>query len=232
VHRPFHCVAAGSLSVFFFAIVSGAGSCRADQVETVTGDRYTGRVVSLGNDTLVLQNEILGTLKLPRSQVAAINLNASSALPSTNLSRAVPNASVRSGSRSNLAARATSPSVTNQFDAAIRQLGTNSSVISQVQDQLLTGAGPEAQGKFNELLSGLLSGKMGVNELRTQARTTLDQARAAQKELGDEGVSLEGYLSILERFLKETTPAGEPVTNAVVGAISQKITPQKPSEEE
>jgi hypothetical protein len=89
----------------------------------------------------------------------------------------------------------------------LSQLGSNSNIINQVQQQLLSGAGPEAQTKFNELIAGLLSGKLGVNELRTEARSTLDKARSARNELGEEGSSLDSYLAILEGFLKETEPA-------------------------
>ena len=105
-------------------------------------------------------------------------------------------------------------------------------MISQVQDQFLAGAGPEAQGKFNELVAGLLSGKLGVNDLRAQAKTTLDQARAAQKEMGDDGgSSLESYLSILEGFLKETAPAVD-TTNPPVIAITEKTTVPKTDKDE
>jgi len=45
----------------FFALCSAAA---ADQIEMANGDRYVGRVVSLGADTLTLQSEVLGTLKL------------------------------------------------------------------------------------------------------------------------------------------------------------------------
>src|SRR5438105_4710337 len=46
----------------------------ADQIEMQSGDRYVGRVVALTNDTLVIQSELLGTVRLPRNKVASINL--------------------------------------------------------------------------------------------------------------------------------------------------------------
>src|SRR6266702_4560980 len=47
---------------------------RADQVETQSGDRYVGKVLSVNADTLVLQSEVLGTVRLPRAKVAQIIL--------------------------------------------------------------------------------------------------------------------------------------------------------------
>jgi hypothetical protein len=207
------------------------GSVLGDQVETITGDRYVGRVVSLGSDTLVLQSEVLGTVKLPRGRITTITLDARPLVESTNVIRSMSTPPTRSGAAAKVAqAPPTSP--TNDFNLAMKQLSSNSNVISQVQQQFLAGAGPEAEGKFNELVAGLLSGKLGVNELRAQAKTTLDQARAAQKELGDEGgSSMESYLSILEGFLKESAPAVE-MTNAPASAGSIKaIIPKLDSDE-
>ena len=46
----------------------------ADQVEMQTGDRYFGNVLSLSSNILVLQNEVLGTVRLPRDKVSLITL--------------------------------------------------------------------------------------------------------------------------------------------------------------
>ena len=231
MHRAFQSGRGSGLAGLIFLAAFFTEASWGDQVETVTGDRYVGRVVSLGEDKLVLQSEILGTVKLPRSRIANITLGTSTSTLAqpTNAIRITP-----ALSRSNVTSKAAHPASTNlQFDAAIRQLGTNSSVISQVQEQFLAGAGPEAQGKFNELVSGLLSGKLGVNELRAQAKTTLDQARAAQKELGDESGSLDSYLAILEGFLKESAPPADPsITNSAAGTHLQKVPIQNPKEDE
>lgn len=183
----------------------------------VNGDRYVGRVLSLGSETLVLQNEYLGTLKLPRGRIASIALDANPVRSGTNVTNAAKAPSLMV--RSNRLAQVTRNSMTNSapgFASAISELGTNSSVLQQVQQQLLAGAGPEAQAKFNDLVSGLMSGKLGVNELRVEARNTLEQARNARKELGDEGSSMDGYLAILEGFLKESEPASQPTNSPAV----------------
>jgi hypothetical protein len=60
-------------------------------------------------------------------------------------------------------------------------------LLQQVQQQFLSDAGPEANAKFNELLGGLLTGKLSVGDIRAQAKTAADQLRALQRESGEEG---------------------------------------------
>jgi hypothetical protein len=206
------------------------GTCavRGDQVETLNGDRYVGRVLSLGSDTLVVQSEVLGTLRLPRARISTITLEPRLADRATNA-----NHHLATVPRSNNVAQAsptTSTNVASDFASAMRQLSGNSNVIQQVQEQFLAGAGPEAQAKFNDLVAGLLSGKMGVNDLRAEAKSALDQAKSARKDMGEEGGSMmDGYLAILDGFLKETEPAGVS-TNSPVSTPKPKV--QKPAEEE
>jgi len=78
-----------------------------------------------------------------------------------------------------------------------------------VKQQFLADADPAAKAKFDEMLGDLLSGKMSMGDLRAQAKSAADQLRAMKKELGPEADStLDGYLSILESFLREV-PANE-----------------------
>src|SRR2546425_1927007 len=46
----------------------------ADQIEMQNGDRYFGRLLTFTNDTLVLQSDLLGTVRLPRAKVASVVL--------------------------------------------------------------------------------------------------------------------------------------------------------------
>jgi hypothetical protein len=170
------------------------------------GDRYVGNVLSLSADTLVLQNEMLGTVKLPRGKVAQIRLvsiapKGTSPLPSP----AGPKARASSAEP---ALPATDPS------PALMQLGAHTNLIRQIQKQFLADAGPEANQKFDELLNGLLSGKLTVNDLRAQAQSAADQLRELKKQGGDDaGVATDTYLTILDHFLKDAAPAVS-VTNA------------------
>jgi len=50
-----------------------------------------------------------------------------------------------------------------------------------------------------------MSGKLNLNDLRREAKTSADQLRALKRDLGpDAGESLDIYLNVLDGFLKET----------------------------
>src|SRR3974390_2372074 len=49
----------------------------ADQVQMRNGDQYFGNVVSLNKETLVIQSDVLGTIRLPRGKVASVDFGAS-----------------------------------------------------------------------------------------------------------------------------------------------------------
>src|SRR5262249_39797123 len=101
-----------------------------------------------------------------------------------------------------------------EFSAAMRELGTQTNLIQQVRSQFLGDAGPEANDKFNEMLDGLISGKLTLNDLRAQAQTAADQLRSLKKDLGPEaGDSMDGYLTILDHFLRETSAGQNTGTN-------------------
>jgi hypothetical protein len=189
------------------------------------GDRYTGNVLSIDARSVVIQSEVLGKISLPRSKVRFVLVG--SALPGTNaplrrlastnqLSRsALPGATgVSPVLRTNPAAPADPDA---ELAAVLRQLGHNTNAVQDVKGRFLNDAGPEANQKFDELLSGLVSGKLSLQDLRTQAKSVADQARAARRELGDDASGLDdvlaGYLSILDGFLQQTAPARSAVTN-------------------
>ena len=188
-------------------LLLSAGRLQADQVEMQNGDRYAGHVLSVSTSSVVLQSDVLGTLRLPRGKVAVITLGAgvatnSPALPSVaNTQTLVP-----SPAHAN---------ATSNVPPAFRQLGANTNLIQQVQKQFLAGAGPEANTKFNELLGGLMSGKLTVDDIRAQAMTAADQLRALKREGGEEaGFATDAYLAILDHFLKETAPSAGSATTA------------------
>src|SRR5271163_114166 len=78
-YRPGRAMAAkvcGTVTLLAFV-----GIVRADRVEMLNGDRYTGRVLELNTNVVVIQNDVLGKISLPRGKVANINLGAE---PGTN----------------------------------------------------------------------------------------------------------------------------------------------------
>jgi hypothetical protein len=181
---------------------------RADQIEMQNGDRYVGTVLSLNANTLVLHSEVLGDLTLPRSKVALITLrpvavtNLVSTLPASTNSR--PRA--LSVTRTNAAAE--------ELPTGFRLLAANSNLVEKVTAPFLDGAGPEAKAKFQELFGGLVSGSLTVEDVRGQARSAVEQLKELKRDGGDETGLLDGYLTILEKFLGEPSPSSGSATNA------------------
>src|ERR1035438_4544893 len=193
-----------------------------DQVEMQNGDRYAGHVLSLNTNTVVLQSEVLGTLRLARSKVAVITLGPGPASNSPALPLP-PNAFTPPPSMART-------NVVSNLSPGLLGLSTSTNLIQQVQKQFLSGAGPEANNKFNELLGGLMSGKLSVEDIRAEAKTAADQLRAVQRESGeDAGFATSTYLAILDHFLKETAPSGAP-TNGPGTSPKSDVAPTQPDE--
>jgi len=173
---------------------------RADQLEMVNGDRYVGKILSLNSNTIVWKSEVLGTLNLQRDKVANISFGSSTVVSAT-----------RPAVRTNFQAKAASLSTANtnlQGAASLSQLRSNSNLIHQVETQFLGDADPAAKAKYNELMSGLLTGKLNVGDIRAEAKSASDQLRSLKKETGDSTGLLDGYLEILDKFVAETESEG------------------------
>ena len=184
----------------------------ADQVRMRNGDQYIGDLLSINKDTLVLRNDNLGTIRLPRNSVASINFGV-----------ALVERAPQQLSSTNRALGLTATNRAVDFSAKLNQSGGVSNLQQQVEAQFLGDAGPEAKAKFNELLSGYLTGRLSVNDIRAQAQSTADQVRSLRKDLGeDAGPMIDGYLAILDSFLKETAPTVSTATNAPAPAPKPK----------
>src|SRR5262249_25443623 len=150
---------------------------------------YFGRVVSLSSETLTLQSEVLGTIKLPRSKIGAINFGvnapAVAAIQATTNHAASPKPLLTTNAPPELA-------------DTLRQLRSQTNLINQVQSQFLSGAGSQANAKFNELLNGLTTGQLNIGDIRAQAQDAATQLRAAKKDLNDDSGLLDAYLTVLE----------------------------------
>jgi hypothetical protein len=178
---------------------------RADQIEMQNGDRYSGAVVSMTPDTVVLQSEVLGQLKLPRNKVSTISLGSTKLV-----SRPAPMTNNPATAAPALAAQSTAGAA-----GVLHQLGANTNLIQQIRKQFLADAGPQANDKFDDLLTGLLTGKLDMNGLRAEAKSAADQLRAMKKDMGnDAGGTLDAYLGVLDNFLSQSgPPASAPGTN-------------------
>jgi hypothetical protein len=188
-------------------LFAASGRLCADQIEMQNGDRYVGHVLSLNTNTIILQSDVLGTLRLPRAKVTGITLGARSPTNSPPLPL-LTNGQVPAPSAAPANAAPT-------VSPVLRQIGSNTNLIQQVQKQFLSGAGPEANDKFNEMLGGLMSGKLSVDDIRAQAKTAAEQLRTLKREGGEEGgFATDAYLAILDHFLNETAPSADSATNA------------------
>jgi hypothetical protein len=185
---------------------------RADQVNMQNGECYIGKVVTLSNETVVVQSDVLGVLKVPRGKIASITFGTNA------VTRAVQTPVATSTQPQKPAATNSNSDLTT----AINQLRANPNAMQQVQQQMLAGADPKATEMFNQTMSGLLNGSLNLDDIRAQAKSAADQLRAAKKELGDDsGFAVDGYLAVLDGFLRETAiTAG--TTNGPANAVKQK----------
>jgi len=188
----------------------------ADQVNMQNGECYIGKVVTLSNETVVVQSEVLGTLKVPKSKIASITFGANAVTPTVQTPVAA-------------SAQTQKPAATNSssdLTAAINQLRANPNAMQQVQQQMLAGADPKATEMFNQMMGGLMNGSLNVDDIRRQAKSAADQLRAAKKELGDDaGFAVDGYLAVLDGFLNETASSGNSATNALAHPSRNPLNP-------
>jgi hypothetical protein len=180
-----------------------ACTARADQIEMQNGDRYSGVVTSMTPDSVVLKSEILGQITLPRGKISTISLGLAN-------NQAHPTVSTNS------------PAASASASPALSQLGSNTNLIKQIREKYLADASPEANGKFDEMVTGLMTGKLDMNGLRAQAQSAADQLRSMKKDAGPEASdTLDAYLQILDNFLAESaTEAPPPATNSARGTIT------------
>jgi hypothetical protein len=162
---------------------------RADLIECDNGDRYHGKVLSMDDKKVTLQNEVTGTLQIPRARIVTLSFREKTAAPAP--ARIV---------------------VTNSPALRPGAIQLDQNAIQKVQDELLAGATPEANQMFNEMIQGLRSGQMDMADIRNKAQTTLQELRSLQKELGDDETAelLNSYGAILENFLKQAPARPNP----------------------
>jgi len=187
-------------AIFLVTLIFLHAVSRADVVECDNGDRYHGKVLSMDEKKVTLQNEITGTLQIPRARIVTLSFREKSAL--------------------------TAPAKTvNTNSAAVRPgaITFDQNALQKVQNQMLAGATPEANQMFNEMVQGLMNGQMDVADIRNKAQSTLQELRSLQKELGDDETAelLNTYGAILESFLKQTPARPNPVATKPVVPSTQ-----------
>ena len=79
-----------------------------------------------------------------------------------------------------------------------------------------------------------MTGKLGVNDIRSEAKNSIEQINRLKRELRPEaGDSLDSYLAILQGFVNETEPVTTPTpraspTPATTGATAAPTHPYAP----
>jgi xanthine/uracil/vitamin C permease (AzgA family) len=159
----------------------------SDRVEMRNGERYIGRITGVTTNSVLLESESAGKIALPRSKVASISFiagtSATTEFVSTNTAKQ---------------AKASAPM------AGLRDLNTGTNLLESVQRDLLSEATPEATQKFRQMVGGVMTGSISVNDLKKEARAISKQARAMKADLGEEGgAALDSYLAILDNFLND-----------------------------
>ena len=208
-----------------FAIVLGLAAhfvspSRADVIEMVNGDVLNGKVVSLDQAHLVLKSELLGELKLEREKVSAIHLGENPVIAPK--APAAQKPALDPEVKQALDAVPSSDEVLRQLQAG---MPLNPQMIGELQTKFPLLNTPEASQYFNDTLGGLMTGRLNIQNVRKDAILARDGLRDLQKDLGPEGAALNGYMSILNKFINETAPpAGDQ-------PAPQQPAPPKPEEE-
>lgn len=194
------------------AVYLCAAGLRGDQLEMQNGDHYSGKVISMTADKVVLQSDVLGKITVPRAKVQALHIGTATVATSAAVSTAATSALTKTS--------ATAPQGGNaDVASALRSLGANTNFVEQIRKQFLADAGPEANAKYDDMIGGLMSGKLDISALRAQAKSAADQIRDLEKQGGDSTGMLDTYLTILNSFLKETSVSTSvPVTRTNYGA--------------
>jgi hypothetical protein len=166
----------------------------ADIVNLANGDRFIGSIELVNAAEVQLKSETLGLAKIARAKVQSIYFGTNQ-----------PPARVASAEKPG---KDTAASLFDQKH------------IDKVQEEFLATAGAEANAMFKNMIQGLASGKITVDDLRKQACDSLKELKELQADLGDndDTAILSTYAGILERFInqgstnraKATVPKPEP----------------------
>ena len=201
----------------------------ADTIELVNGDSINGEVVSLDAEILKFNSEILGDMTLPRAKIAVIHFGDRKPAPRPNPINAQPAnvqpANVRPANVQpakiqkteidrfidllNPKEKKANSSAPDSVDGALKRLrtsGVDGKFMEELQAKMPAFASPEVQDYFNKKVAGLMSGKIGVKDIRKDAINVVDQIKDLKKDLGPDADALNPYLNILENFIRKTEP--------------------------
>jgi hypothetical protein len=183
---------------------------RADVLELVNGDKYSGTISGVTQTNVQFRSDVQGVINIPRSKVARITMGSATA-PRTAVAGGAAAATAPAG------APATTPNLSGDTALVqqLRQQGVDTNLMNNLQQQVFGESSPEATQMFNDMVNGLKSGSLNVNDIRAEARKSIQQIEAAKKDLGGDAETselLDGYAAILQKFLDEGGSAPSTVT--------------------
>jgi len=163
---------------FLLAAIFFGLSVDADVVNLINGDRFTGSVELVDAAEIHLKTESLGAVTVPRAKVASIYFGTNQP----------PAKTLAGAEKDSIAAGLFNPSVAEK-----------------VQDDFLATAGPEANAMFKDLVQGLATGKLNVEDIRNKARESLKELKELQADAGEDAENplLSSYVGILEQFINK-----------------------------
>lgn len=212
----------GTAICLFLGLAAIPAPSKAEMLQLINGDHYSGTIISMTPTNIEFRSDIQGLVKIPRDKVAGIALQpvatpAAAKVPnkSVTVQQVAPNApAVTAQATPSLPGISNTAPVTDVTKELNKLGGIDQKTVEQLQKQLMGNSDPEVTKHFNETVNGLMSGKISVNDIRSQAKTAIGQIQAAKKDLGgDAGELLDGYIGILEKFVSETEtapPADQP----------------------
>lgn len=206
-------------------IATSALPARCEILLLNNGDQYRGKVLGMNASNILFQSEVQGRVILPRNKVAQIILNEAA------VAKAATNAAVKPGAGAVVMAgpptAAGSPAGDSVTDE-MRKQGIDPKIINEIQGQIFGKASPQAAAKFDELMNGVITGRLGVQDIRAEAQKTISQVKAMKKDLGDDaGDLLDGYVAILEKFVADSEDSGSQVVTPAKPAATPVPAPQK-----
>lgn len=166
----------------------GVSTLQADSVQLVNGDVVSGKVISLDAKQLKLQSDVFGQMTIERTKIASIHLGDA---PVAKKPTTPPQ-----------------PAGAQDLAEQLRRQGVDPKTLNEVKKVFPLLATPAAGNYFDKTVSGLMTGTIGVQDVRKDAVKAVDEIKKLEKELGPEVTqALRPYLGILEEFIRETDPA-------------------------
>lgn len=172
----------------------------ADTIQLVNGDTLSGKVVSLNEKEVKLHSELLGELSIQRAKVASIYFG--DAAPKT--TAVTPGATAAEPLK---AAPAKSDTPPEDLIKQLQSGGLNAKTVSELEDRFPLLAVPPVKQFFNKTVGGLIDGSLDLQHIRQQAIDVRDEIVELKKELGPDAAALDGYLGVLENFIRQTEPS-------------------------